>query len=152
MGLVLAVASCGSLALRAGAAERASGARAARGQFLERAKEKLGLTDEQAAQIKTVLVGEKETLKGLVVKLHEARTGLREAIQASEATEASVRAASAKVAAVEADLAVERLKLFGKISPILTEEQRAKVKEFQSRIDDFMDGAIDRLGERLGSK
>ena len=152
IGLVAAVGACGTFAFKARAAERTFGARAARGQFLERAKEKLGLTDDQAAQIKNALLAEKDTLKGLISKLHDARTGLREAIQASNATETTVRAASAKVAAVEADLAVERLKLFGKISPILTEEQRAKIKEFQSRLDDFVDGAIDRLGERLDSK
>ncbi len=149
-----AIALCtGGLAVfKTHAAERPLAGRAMRGQFLERAKEKLGLSDDQVSQIKAQLLAEKDNLKGLITKLHDARVGLREAIQASDATETTVRAASAKVASVEADLAVERLKLFGKISPILTEEQRDKVKEFQSRIDDFLDGAISRIGERLGSQ
>ena len=152
IGMVLVAGACGAFAVKARAADNGAGGRPGRGQLLERAKEKLGLTDEQASQIKAVLLGEKDSLKSLVTRLHDARTKLRDAIQASNATETSVRAASAKVAAVEADLAVERLKLFGKISPILTEEQRDKVKEFQSRLDDFVDGAIDRLGERPGFK
>jgi Spy/CpxP family protein refolding chaperone len=78
--------------------------------------------------------------------------GLRDAIQSSGATEASVRAAAAKVATVEADLAVERLKLYGRISPILTADQREQVKQFQSKIDDFLDGAINRLSERLSAR
>ncbi|MDB6015751.1 MAG: hypothetical protein JWR19_240 [Pedosphaera sp.] len=120
-----------------------------RGQFLERAKEKLGLTDEQMGKIKTELGAEKGTLSGLLTSLHDARVGLREVIQKNGATESEIRAASAKVAAVEADLAVERAKLYGRISPILTAEQLAKVSEFQQRVDDFMDDAIKSLGERL---
>ncbi len=149
--LAAALGAGGLFAFKTHAAERSSGTRAMRGQFLERAKEKLGLTADQVSQIKALLLAEKDSLQGTITKLHDTRVGLREAIQAPDATESSVRAASAKVAAVEADLAVERLKLFGKISPILTEKQRDQVKEFQSKIDEFVDGAINRLGDRLGS-
>jgi Spy/CpxP family protein refolding chaperone len=151
--LVLTVAAVlaagGVFVFHAQAAENAAPQRPLRGHFLQRAKEKLGLSDEQVAQIKTQLASEKDTLKNLISKWHDARVNLRSTIQAPDATEASVRAASAKVAAVEADLAVERLKLFGKLSPILTADQREKVKEFQSRVDDVIDNAISRIGERL---
>ncbi len=154
--LVIAVAAAlgasGLVVLKARAADRATSGRPVRGQFLERAREKLGLSDDQVSQIKAQLLAEKDNLKTLISKWHDARIGLREAIQASDATEASVRAASAKVAAAEADLAVERLKLYGKISPILTADQLDKVKEFQSNIDDFLDGAISRIGDRLASQ
>jgi Spy/CpxP family protein refolding chaperone len=123
---------------------------ALRGRFLERGKQKLGLTDEQAAQIKAALTADKDNLASLLSRLHEARAGLRAAIQAPDATEASARAASAKVAAVEADLAAERLKLYGKISPILTADQLAKLKEFQARRDEFAESIISRICERLG--
>ena len=88
-------------------------------------------------------------MTGLLSQLHEARVGLREAIQAADANETTVRAASAKVASVEADLAVERLKLYGRISPILTAEQRDQVMEFQTKLDDFVDNIIRHLGERF---
>jgi Spy/CpxP family protein refolding chaperone len=142
----------GLLVVKAHAVERVAGHRSDRGHLLERAKEKLGLTDEQVAKIKTELKGEKDTLKELVSRLHDARVGLREAIQASDANESSVRSASAKVAAVEADLAVERLKIHGKISPILTPEQLEKIREFQARFDDFLDNAINHLGDRLAAE
>jgi len=125
-----------------------SGHGGVRGHFLERAKTKLGLTAEQSAQIKAVLGADRELLRHLISQRHAARIGLRAAIQADGATEAAVRVAAAKVAAVEADLAVERLKLYGKLAPILTADQRAQVKEFQRRLDEVLDGAIDRLGER----
>ena len=123
-----------------------------RERIAEKAKEKLGLTDEQLTKIRAELKGEKDSVRDLVSKLHEARVQLRSSIQATDATEASVRAASSKVAAVEADLAVERLKLYCRISPILTDEQKEKVKQFQSRIDDFLDNAINRMGEKLNTE
>jgi Spy/CpxP family protein refolding chaperone len=142
----------GIFVVKAHAAERVAGNRAGHGRLMERAKEKLGLTDEQVTKIKTELQGEMETLKGLISRLHDARTGLRDAIQASDANESSVRSASAKVAGVEADFAIERLKIYGKISPILTPEQREKVHEFQGRLDDFLDNAINHIGDRLASE
>jgi Spy/CpxP family protein refolding chaperone len=99
-----------------------------------------------------VLAAEKDTLKQLVVQLHDRRLALREAIAASDATEQSVRAAAARLAAAQAEFAVERFKLHGKIGPILTAEQRAKVKQFQARLDDFIDNAINRFGERSGTR
>ena len=120
-----------------------------RGQMLKRIAEKLELTADQKAQIKTILGGEKDTLKILLGQLHEARKNLRAAIQAGDANESSVRAVSIKVASAEADLAVERMKLFGKISPVLTGEQRQKISEFTQRADDFADNLIVHLGEGL---
>jgi len=122
-----------------------------RPRLLERLAEKLNLTDDQKAQIKAVLTGEKDMLAPLLNQLHEARMGLRAAIQATGASEASVRAASAKVAGAEADLAVERMKLYGKIAPILTDAQRQKAAEMQQRADDFVDGLIERIGSGLAN-
>lgn len=82
----------GLFVVKAHAAERVEARRAFRGHLLERAKEKLGLSDEQVAKIETELKGEKDTLKDLISKLHDARVGLREAFQASDANESSIRA------------------------------------------------------------
>jgi Spy/CpxP family protein refolding chaperone len=135
--------------LQAQVTDKTSASSAAHGRLLERMKQKLGLTDDQATQIKAVLKADKDTLTTQLTRLHDARTELRSAIQASDASEASVRAASAKVAAAEADLAVERLRLHGKIVPILTEEQREKLGQLQSRMDEVVDRAINRVNERL---
>jgi Spy/CpxP family protein refolding chaperone len=143
--LAAALLAGGFIATKAFAADNPE-APAMRGKILQRIADKLDLTADQRAQIKTILLGEKDTLKPLLTSLHDSRKGLREAIRAKDASEASVRAASAKVAGVEADLAVERLKLFGKISPILTDEQRQKAADLQARADDLIDGAIARLG------
>jgi len=111
----------------------------------------LNLNADQKAQIKAVLSGEKDILMPLLGQLHDARKDLRAAIHAGDANETNVRAAAAKVAAVEGDLAVERMKIYGKIAPILTDEQRRQIADFEQRADNFVDSAIGRIGERLGN-
>jgi Spy/CpxP family protein refolding chaperone len=149
MILTAAAVSVGGLSMAHARAQEAGPQRMLHGHFLEKTREKLGLSDEQVTKIKAELSADKDKLTGLMTSLHDARVGLRETIQKSGASEGDVRAAAAKVAAVEADLAVERAKLYGRISPILTPEQLTKVKEFQERVDDFADTAIKTFGERL---
>jgi Spy/CpxP family protein refolding chaperone len=149
LSLAATITVGGLFALSSRAANPAASQGPFRGRLLEQAKEKLGLSAVQVTQIRAALKTDQDNLTSLLARLHDARTGLRSAIQAPDATEASVRAASAKVAAVEAGLAVERLKLFGKINSILTGDQREKLSEMQSRLDDFVDGVISRIGERL---
>jgi Spy/CpxP family protein refolding chaperone len=119
----------------------------AHGRFLQQLAQRLNLTDDQKGQIKGILWAEKDTLTTLLGQQHAARANLRAAIQASDANESSVRAASAKVAAVEADLAVERMKIYGKIAPVLTNEQRQQISDFEQRADDFTDRAITHAGD-----
>jgi Spy/CpxP family protein refolding chaperone len=121
-----------------------------RGKNFQRIVQRLELTDAQKADVKKVLSGEKENLKPLLTAIHDARKNLRESIRAADANESAVRAASAKVASAEADLAVERMKIFAKLSPILTEEQRAKISELESRVDGFAEAMLARVGDGLG--
>ena len=132
------------------AAETSPPAQPLRQRIFQRIADKLNLTDDQKAQIKTILSGERGTLQPLLSRLHDARKNLRAAIRASDASEAAVRAASAQVADVEADLAVERMKIFGKIAPILTDEQRRKIADLEQNADATADSAIAQLGERSG--
>lgn len=127
-----------------------AGPRRAPGALLQRAKDKLGLTDAQTAQIRDVLKGERETLATLARAGHDAHIKLRQTIQKDDATEAEIRSASAEVAKAQADMAVERHTLFGKLKPILTKDQLEKVTAMQDRLDSFMDSAISSFEERLG--
>ena len=94
--------------------------------------ERLGLTEEQVAKIKFELRAERETLTRLLKRLHDAHGQLRSTIQQDDVTEHAVRVAASNLAAVQADSAVERAKLHGKLSPILTADQLAQVKAFQA--------------------
>lgn len=118
-------------------------------KFVDRAIERLDVSEEQTDQIMAALRENKASLTNLLSRLHDARADLRAAIHAPDASEDSVRAASAQVAVVEADLAVARLRLFGKLSPILTVEQRERLKTFQARLDELLDRAMHRVEERL---
>jgi Spy/CpxP family protein refolding chaperone len=119
----------------------------AHGRFLQQLTQRLNLTDDQKAQIKTILRADKDTRTALLGQLRAARANLRAAIQAGDANETSVRAAAAQVAAVEGDLAVERMKIYGKIAPILTNEQRQQISDFRRRAEDVTDRAITHAAE-----
>ena len=121
----------------------------AHGGYFHRMAQRLNLTDDQKAQVKTILQSERGTLKSLFNQLHAARENLRATIQTPDANETAVRAASARVAAVEADLAVERMKIVAKIAPILTDEQRQQLADFEQCADAFRGRVIARLGARL---
>jgi Spy/CpxP family protein refolding chaperone len=124
----------------------AAGTRPGHGRILRRFAKELNLTGDQKTQIRAVLKADKDVLAGLAGQLREARQNLRTAIHASDANETAVRAASANVASAEADLAVERMKLYGKIAPILTDEQRRQISDLEQR-PGRRDGALARRGE-----
>jgi len=145
----VALAIGGAFVLNSRAAQDAGGDGALGGQLRERVKEKLNLSPDQLAKIKSDLKAEKENITSLLTRLHDTRAQLRAAIHKADATEASVRDAAAKVSTVEADLAVERLKLYGKISPILTADQRAKLADFEAGIDQFIERVISRIDSKL---
>lgn len=146
--LAAALAACGFAATKTLAADP-SGAPSRRARIFQRIAERLNLTDDQKSQIKDILVGEKDTLKPLLMSLHQSRENLHAAIHASDATEASVHAASAKVASAESDLAVERMKIYAKIAPILTDEQRQQISDMEQRADEAGDNAIAHIGSGL---
>jgi Spy/CpxP family protein refolding chaperone len=123
--------------------------RPGRGAILQHAIKQLDLKQEQIDKIKAALRAEKATLVPLIKNWHESRKALREAIHAPGATEATVREAAKKEAAVESDLAVERLKLSVAIMPILTEEQIEKVKQFEGKADEAIIGVLKRISEVL---
>ena len=145
--LAAAVAAGGYVTSRA--AEESTSSTPAHNRILQQVKEKLDLSDEQLAQIRGVLKSDRSNLTDLLTRFHAARKDLRTAIRNDNATEASVRTASARVAAVEADFAVERLRLYGKISPILTDAQREKLSQLLAGLDDAVDRIIQRASARL---
>jgi Spy/CpxP family protein refolding chaperone len=119
------------------------------GLIAQRIAEKLGLSDDQITHIKKVRDEEKGYVLTKLSDLHKARVDMRGVIQSQtsgKVDEKAVRAAHAKVAAVEADLAVERAKIYAKISPVLTPEQLDKVREFQQRRDENVGWFLKNIG------
>lgn len=120
-----------------------------RGLIAQRIAEKLGLSEDQVAHIKKVRDEEKGYVLAKLGALHKARVDMRGVIQSQtsgKVDEKAVRAAHAKVAAIEADLAVERAKIYARISPVLTPEQLDKVRDFQQRRDENVDWFLKNIG------
>jgi hypothetical protein len=55
------------------------------------------------------------------------------------------------VAALEADLAVQRAQVVHEIRPLLTSEQIAKLKDMQLNVDDRIDGFLQRVAKRIAA-
>ena len=115
--------------------------------FKKMAKE-LQLTDQQRQQVKEIFAKNKPQAEPLMKQMHAERRALRSLIQADTIDEAAIRAQSAKLAAVEADMAVQHARVAKEIRAILTPEQIAKQKELQAQRDKKMEERAARPGKR----
>lgn len=112
----------------------------------------LDLTDEQRAEIEAILASHEAAFEALGERERAAREALVAAIRQPSPNEAAVREASAAVAAVDADLAVERAHASSEVSAVLTTEQQARLAEARDRLASAVferAAAIYDLGTRL---
>lgn len=101
----------------------------------------IDLTDAQKDQIKAIADAHKDEWKAIFDRQRTAREALNAAITADTINDTLVRQKSAEVAAVEADAAVARAHAHAEVVQILTAEQKAQLKDLQTRM---------RNGERRG--
>ena len=87
----------------------------------------LGLSAEQRQQVRGILQGRAAEFKSLGAQMRNARRALNDAI-ANDEGEAAIRAASAEMAKVEADVAVLRAVVRKQVFGVLTPEQQARAK------------------------
>jgi Spy/CpxP family protein refolding chaperone len=156
-GLVVAAVVVGTIAIGAVYAQQAGqrpGAMMTGGRGMmaggplgpmRRGLAQLGLSDQQKQQIKGIVQGHKEDMRGFAVQIRQTRRALADAI-ANDAGETAIRARSADLAKVQADLAVFGAKLRKKVFDTLTPEQQAKAKTL--RLNGL--GRIDRFRNRRG--
>lgn len=93
----------------------------------------LGLSDTQKDQIKSVVESHGSELRDLADRARTAHRALAAAEMADTVDDAAIRAASAQVAAVDADMAVARAHIRAEIFQVLTPEQQAKARELLGR-------------------
>jgi len=98
--------------------------------------ERLGLTESQQAQVNAVIQSHDAELKALHDRAFAARQALQATVTADAVDERAIRARSADVASVEADLAVIQARVRAEVFQLLTPEQRAKAKEMPPRPGD----------------
>jgi protein CpxP len=110
-----------------------------------------GATDAQKAQVKAILRSYQPTVGPLVKEVVTERRALRDAIRAQTVDEAAIRAQAAKVASLEADLAVQRAHIAHDIRAVLTPEQLQELKQMQIDADTRFDGLLQRIANRLAT-
>lgn len=106
---------------------------------LGRAFRELGISSEQRQQIRGILEKHKADFKPLMDQALAARRGLADAIQAPALNEQAIRDAGARLAAVQADLAVLGAKVRAEAFQVLTPEQRQKAIELQKQARERME-------------
>jgi protein CpxP len=109
----------------------------------------LGLSSQQKQDVKEIFAKSRPQAEPLMKQIKTERRALRELVQADAIDEAAIRAQSAKVAAVEADLAVQRAHVAQQIRAILTPEQVQKFKAIQAKRDSRMDEMPNRGSRRF---
>ena len=123
---------------------------AAKGRFARRLAQ-LGLTDQQKAQVKTILRGYQPTVGPLIKEVVTERRALRDTIRAETIDETAIRAQAAKVAALDSDLAVQRAHVAHDIRAVLTPDQLQKLKDMQIDADARIDGVLHRVANRIAA-
>jgi protein CpxP len=88
----------------------------------------LGLTDAQKGQAKAIFQSNRESVKPIMENLRAERKNLHALMFADTVDEAAIRAETAKIAAIQADLNVDRAKAMSQFRAILTPDQIAKLK------------------------
>lgn len=120
----------------------------AKGRFKKQLA-RLGATDEQKAQVRAILRKYQPTAEPLIQQVVTERRALRDAIRAETIDETAIRAQAAKVASLEADLAVQRAHVAHDIRAVLTPEQLQKWKDMQTDVDARIDGFLHRIANRI---
>jgi len=90
--------------------------------------EKLGLSAEQKVKVKEIFEKNRQEAQPLRKELMTAKRDLRGLSMAEKTDEAAIRAQAAKLAGIEADMAIHRARVSGEIRAILTPEQQEKFR------------------------
>jgi len=99
-----------------------------KGGFLKRLAKQLGLSEQQKTGAKAILKNSRADNKPLVTALMTERHQMRSLMLSGTADEAAIRAQSAKIAAIQADLAVKRAQEVKQLLALLTPEQTTKLR------------------------
>jgi Spy/CpxP family protein refolding chaperone len=107
-------------------------------RMLNHLTEQLDLSDQQRKDLAGVFAAHKEAVRADGDKMKAAWEALETQIHADAFDESAIRQASAGVAALQANRAVERGKLFQAIRGILTPDQLQKFQEMRQQHQDMM--------------
>jgi protein CpxP len=147
---IAATLAVAAVAFAADSTESEADRRPFAARFAERLAS-LGVTDSQKAQIHAILRQHLPTLQPIIKQVVTERRALRDTIRAENVNETEIRAQAAKVASLEADLAVQRARVVHEIRGVLTPEQIKKFQEMQAVADERVDGFMHRIANRIAA-
>jgi periplasmic protein CpxP/Spy len=93
---------------------------------------RLGLTDDQKAQVKDIMTKERPTLRPLMQQLAQSRMQLEQYQASGNFDEAQVRAMAAQQAQIMTELTVQKARIQSEMIKVLTPDQKSKLAEMQS--------------------
>lgn len=101
-------------------------------RHMERMADKLELTEDQRAEWSTLHEDHHPRMKELKQQMREQRKALRNASEGGF-DEAAAEAAARRLGDLVAESSLERARMHAQLNDILTEEQQAKVSEYQKK-------------------
>lgn len=117
-----------------------------------KALDRLDLDKAQRDQIKAVLKKNLPAVKPNIQRLVAERRALADSIRKSPMDEAAIRTQSAKVAAVESDIAVQRAGISTELRAVLRPEQLAEFEKLETEFRAKVDERLSRIGSALESE
>ena len=95
---------------------------------------RLNLTSDQQDRVKQIMDSHKQDQQALAKRAIAAREALESAVTSPSFDETVIRQRAADVAAVDADEAVMRARIYAQVLQILTPDQQAKLKTMQTEM------------------
>ena len=105
------------------------------GMFMRRVAERLHVTPDQKIAALDALRKHLPAVKPLVDQVIKERFALRKLLEAPTVDEAAVRAGAQRVAAAEADLAVQKALLFHDLRAVATPEQLTSIDQMEANAE-----------------
>ena len=96
----------------------------------------VNLTDAQREQVRSIVESHRDEMQALGERARPAHDALEETLSNGTFDEGTIRARSAEVATVEADMAVVQARVYSEVFQILTPEQQAQVAKLQAEMKD----------------
>ncbi len=110
----------------------------------------LDLSEAQHARVKEIMDSHRDEQRALGDKAFAARGALEAAISADVFDEGTVRTRAMDVAAIDADVAVARARIYVEVFQILTPEQQTKAKKLQAQMREREEQRRANRLERMG--
>jgi len=150
---LLALGVAGLLAGRLSAgAMPGEGHRISAARMFRRMSEELDLSDDQKTRIKGVLKSHSTEIETHMKALSDARRALHQAALSGAPDESVIRTAAQSLGWVQGDGALLFAKIRAEVDPILTDDQRGKLRQLRERAKGRADSAIKSFEAFLESK